>query len=425
MKGYARLIGAHPRVLASGVLLTLFSGFGQTFLISLFVPDLLSSFGLDKIGFGALYSGATLGAALIMPRFGRLLDRSTVPFVTLLAAAILMTSCALVALSPGPAWLFAGVMGLRLGGQGMFGLIAAASMARHFDAHRGRALGVASLGYPLGEAMLPAAVMTLIGAFGWRWSMGIMGAVILLVFLPVVLRLMRGTGVPEQPLCGPRCTELCDVPALTDAAAAARAGGKSAVRTLLADPASRAVLLVFLVPPFALTGLFLYQALLCEYKGWPPAVMAGGFAAFAAARFAGSLAAGTLIDTLGAARLLRVYLLPFIAGLAVVYLADGPWAAAAFMALCGFTTGPGEAIQTALWSDIYGAEVIGGIKGFTSMISVVGTAAAPLFAGYLIQSGGGYGTFLLSLLAVAAAGAAIPFLLDLKAPSLRSRFLRK
>lgn len=219
--------------------------------------------------------------------------------------------------------------------------------------------------------MLPAAVMTLIGAFGWRWSMGIMGAVILLVFLPVVLRLMRGTGVP----------------ALTNAAA--RAGGKSAARTLLAGPASRAVLLVFLVPPFALTGLFLYQALLCEYKGWPPAVMAGGFAAFAAARFTSSLAAGTLIDTLGAARLLRFYLLPFIAGLAVVYLADGPWAAAAFMALCGFTTGPGEAIQTALWSDLYGAEVIGGIKGFTSMLSVVGTAAAPLFAGYLIQSGGG------------------------------------
>ncbi|MEW5905715.1 MAG: MFS transporter [Elusimicrobiota bacterium] len=404
MRGYARLIGAHPRVLASGVLLTLFSGFGQTFLISLFVPDLLAAFGLDKIGFGALYSAATLGAALAMPYFGRLLDRSTVPSVTLLAAAILMSSCALVALSPGPAWLFVGVLGLRLGGQGMFGLIAAASMARHFDAHRGRALGVASLGYPLGEAMLPAAVMTLIGAFGWRWSMGIMGAVILLVFLPVVLRLMRGAGVP----------------ALTGAAAAARSGKKSAVRTLLADPSSRAVLLVFLVPPFALTGLFLYQALLCEYKGWPPAVMAGGFAAFAAARFAGSLAAGTLIDTLGAARLLRFYLLPFMAGIAVVHSADGPWAAAAFMALCGVTTGPGEAIQTALWSDVYGTEAIGGIKGFTSMISVVGTAAAPLFAGYLIQSGGGYGTFLLSLGAVTAAGAAIPFFLNESAPLRRA-----
>ncbi|MDT8286125.1 MAG: MFS transporter [Elusimicrobiales bacterium] len=407
MKGYAGLIGAHPRVLASGVLLTLFSGFGQTFLISLFVPDLLSAFGLDKIGFGALYSAATLGAALVLPRFGRLLDRSTVPFVTLIAASILMTSCALVALSPGPVWLFAGVMGLRLGGQGMFGLISAASMARYFDKHRGRALGVASLGYPLGEAILPATVMALIGAFGWRWSMGIMGAVILLVFLPVVLRLMRGTGVP----------------ALTAAAASVRAGGKSAVRTLLSDPASRAVLAVFLVPPFALTGIFLYQAILCEYKGWPPAVMAGGFAAFAAARFAGSLAAGTLIDTLGAVRLLRFYLLPFLAGIAVVYTAEGAWAAAAFMALCGFTTGPGEAIQTALWSDIYGAEVIGGIKGFTSMLSVVGTAAAPLFAGYLIQSGGGYGTFLLSLGAVTAAGAAIPFFLG--GSALRSRAERR
>jgi hypothetical protein len=37
-----RFFLTHPRVLSFGVLLTLFSSFGQTFLISIFVPPLLS-----------------------------------------------------------------------------------------------------------------------------------------------------------------------------------------------------------------------------------------------------------------------------------------------------------------------------------------------------------------------------------------------
>lgn len=40
---YFRFFFTHPRVLSFGVLLTLFSSFGQTFLISIFVPRLWMS----------------------------------------------------------------------------------------------------------------------------------------------------------------------------------------------------------------------------------------------------------------------------------------------------------------------------------------------------------------------------------------------
>ena len=70
-----RFILTHPRVLGFGVLLTLFSSFGQTFLISIFVPRLLESFGLGTAAFGTLYAAATLCSALCLPYFGRLIDR--------------------------------------------------------------------------------------------------------------------------------------------------------------------------------------------------------------------------------------------------------------------------------------------------------------------------------------------------------------
>jgi MFS family permease len=64
-------------MLSFGVLLTLFSSFGQTFLISMFVPRLLETFQLNTAQFGLLYAAATITSALSLPFFGRLIDRTT------------------------------------------------------------------------------------------------------------------------------------------------------------------------------------------------------------------------------------------------------------------------------------------------------------------------------------------------------------
>jgi hypothetical protein len=64
---YLRFFLTHPRVLSFGVLLTLFSSFGQTFLISIFVPRLLIEFRLNTAQFGAIYAGATLASAASLP----------------------------------------------------------------------------------------------------------------------------------------------------------------------------------------------------------------------------------------------------------------------------------------------------------------------------------------------------------------------
>ena len=57
---YYKFFLTHPRLLSFGLLLTLFSSFGQTFLISIFVPRLLVTFDLNTATFGTLYAGATL-----------------------------------------------------------------------------------------------------------------------------------------------------------------------------------------------------------------------------------------------------------------------------------------------------------------------------------------------------------------------------
>lgn len=118
---YMRFVLSHPRILAFGVLLTLFSSFGQTFLISIFVPRMIDEMGLTTGGFGALYSIATILSASCLPFFGRILDRVSVRSYTIGVAFALMLACGMVSISVNAPMLFVGIVGLRLAGQGLLG----------------------------------------------------------------------------------------------------------------------------------------------------------------------------------------------------------------------------------------------------------------------------------------------------------------
>lgn len=75
---------------------------------------------------------------------------------------------------------FIALFGLRLFGQGMSSHLAMTFVARWFVRERGRALGLAFLGYPAGEAVFPMLMALLLGQFTWRWIwVGIAIAVVL------------------------------------------------------------------------------------------------------------------------------------------------------------------------------------------------------------------------------------------------------
>ena len=87
--------------------------------------------------------------------------------------------------------LVAVLFGLRLFGQGLLTHLAMTAMARWFDSHRGRALSIASLGFPAGEAVLPALAVLSIGLIGWRQTWGLAALVLLLVAAPLLFCLLR------------------------------------------------------------------------------------------------------------------------------------------------------------------------------------------------------------------------------------------
>ncbi|MFW5834795.1 MAG: MFS transporter [Pseudomonadota bacterium] len=391
-----RFLRDNARWLVGALLLAFASSFGQTFFIALFAEDLRAELGLSHGDWGTLYALGTLASAAVFMAVGRLAD-DLEPF-RLVAAVMggLALVCAFMAVVTAPWMLALAVFGLRLGGQAMMTHVAVTITARWFVATRGRALAVVSLGHPLGEAILPGLAVFAVAAFGWRGAWWAAAALLLLVLMPLTMTLLSRPRVPlgSRP-SGPDTT--------------AGLGGRHWRRAeVVREPLFWGLLAGFTVSPALGTALLFQGAHLVSVKGWSLEVYALGFLAYAACSVAGSLVSGVLVDRLGAARLLPVYLLPLAASLAVAGLFGTEAAVFLYLGLLGFGTGFGFALVSALWAELYGTLHLGSIRALASGSGTLATALGPALTGLLLDAGLGIERQF-TLLAIATLGVAASF----------------
>jgi predicted MFS family arabinose efflux permease len=95
-----------------------------------------------------------------------------------------------MAIADGPIGVLFGFLLLRLTGQGLMTHVAVTSIARYFNRQRGRALSVVAMGFPLAEGIMPAIAVMMIAALGWRMSYALIGALVLAVAAPILIRLI-------------------------------------------------------------------------------------------------------------------------------------------------------------------------------------------------------------------------------------------
>jgi len=184
---YVTFARSNWRFLSFGVLLAFFSSFGQTYFIGLFGAEIRAEFALSHGTFGLAYSAATLASGLCLIWLGRLIDDIDLRLFCLLVCGALVAACFFMALVPGIITLGIAFFLLRLTGQGLLSHAYVISMARYFDEDRGKAVSVAGLGHPIGEAVFPIVIVALIGAMGWRDTWLFFGLLGLVVLLPLVL----------------------------------------------------------------------------------------------------------------------------------------------------------------------------------------------------------------------------------------------
>jgi sugar phosphate permease len=359
---------AHGPLIAFGAFMCFASSFGQTFFISLFGGEIREAFALSHGEFGTVYATGTMLSAATLVWAGRLIDR--MPLARFAVGVLLGLGG--TSLLMGAAWsipaLGAAIFGLRLFGQGLASHTGITAMARYFEAE-----GIASLGHPIGEFMLPFLVVAAFAVTGWR-SLWTGTGIALIAIAPLVFLLLRGHGARDRALRERRQTE---GPGEND----------KTLGDVLRDPGFWLRMPALVAPSFIFTGLIFHQVHLAETKGWPLELMAGSFSLFAVASVVTMVATGPAVDRFSANRLMPLFLAPLALACLLLFATDSPLAAPLFMALLGLNTGISFVMKGALWAELYGTAHLGAIRSFDHAVMVFSTGLAPAVMGLLIDGG--------------------------------------
>ena len=269
-------------------------------------------------------------------------------------------------------------------------------LSRWFTAARGRAMGFAYLGIGIGGALVPFLAVWLAGAVGWQGALQVIGALIILVALPLALIVRES---PEQTSPTSRTSPNFPQPS---------------VRPVLHRPAFYLLLVGSMCSIAAVGGTNQHLKLFLSLDH--------GFTQAAAARIASLVLASSLVGRLGMGWLadrfpkkyvmLLIYLL-VASAIPLLFLvgARGAGAIYLFAVIFGIGLGGEYMVIPLMAAELFGVRVLGRAMGVVLAADGVAEAVAPVLVGRMHDVTGSYASGFLAVIAFALAGAvAISFL---------------
>ncbi|MBX2832550.1 MAG: MFS transporter [Rhodospirillales bacterium] len=414
---FIHLLCAAPRQLAFGALHSFGSSFGQTFLVALFVPFISASLALNETEFANIYAGITIGSALCLPVVGRWIDKVDILPYSLATMALLSLGCLMISVATNVWMLIAALFVLRLAGQGLMTHVSMTGIARYFSRNRGRALAIASFGFPLAEAILPATLLALIAAFGWRYTYAGSAAFILLILIPLAILLIRSdqkfrtaptkSGESDKTAASDQDSEIRDSDGDGDGDDAGDTStSKETIGSLdqtderpINAPAPQTghprlfkslyvwlCLPMLAAPPLIMTALFFHQGAISTNKDIDLGWFAAGFTVFAITSVLGAFGSGPLIDKHSARRLFPWHLIPMMAGIAVLATTHQPYVILIYMGLVGITVGFATTLRTAIIPELVPLDEIGAVRSTLTAVMVLASAMGPAMYGWMFAA---------------------------------------
>ncbi len=358
--------------LGAGVLLTFMSSFGQTFFISIFSGEIRAAFGLSHGAWGGLYSLGTTVSAVVMIWAGGLTDIFRVRVLGPAVLAGLALATVAMAMNTWLVLLPVVVFLLRLFGQGMSTHLALVAMARWFTATRGKALAIASVGFSVGEALLPVTFVAAMALLDWRW-LWVIAAGVTLLGIPILLRLLRQERTPQS--------------LSSEYSATGMEGRHWTRKEAIFHPLFWFMAPALLGPSAFITAFFFHQVHLAGTKGWQHIELVALFPVFTSVSLLSMFAAGWALDKWGTARIMPFYQLPMAVGFGIVGLTSSIGGATLALMFLALTVGANSTLPSAFWAEFYGTRHIGAIKAMATAVMVLGSAIGPGLTGVLIDLG--------------------------------------
>lgn len=367
---------------------------GQTVGVSVFIDYIGTDIGLPRERVLVLYSLGTLIGILPAPYIGRLVDRfgprSAIGFAVVAVGA----ACAVLAWAHGPLSLGVGFTLLRGAAIGGLSLVSGHMINLWFDRYRGRANAISMMGLALGGLVVPGVAEQLAQVYGWRDAYLALGALVVVVMLPLGLIFFRNR---------PQTYGL-----LPDFGRAASPKAPFEIAGMSAAEACRTLMFWYLLAIGILvnavgTALLLDHVRALEAAGVARASAIALLGVVTVSQVIGSLGGGALVDRLGTQKVGMLGLLLLASTVLCVMMTPDLLVGAVYAAALGAGLGVSHVVGGAGLAEHFGTRHLGNLRGITSMVGIFGAAAGPIpFAMWPPQVG--YVIFLGSIAAAMVLG---------------------
>jgi len=358
-----------------GVFVSFASLFVYTF--GVLLKPLAEEFAWSRESVSAAFGIAAITVAVCSPPLGYLFDRVRPTRIIVPCLVVFGGAFASLSLLTARLWhLYAIFFVLGVVGNGTAQMAYSRAVSSWFEKRRGTALAVVMSGGAVGAIVLPPVAEALIQSVGWRQACVVLGALVLVVGLPIVARFIR-----ERPVDRGATTVL--------AGASVREGLTSRVFWILVT--------VLFAQSIAQNGALTHMAALLTDRGVPASGAALALSAMGAASLLGRLITGWLLDRFFAPRV--GFCLLSIAALGTYMLAGAESLTVGVVAaaLIGFGMGAEADVTPYILSRYLGLRSFAMLYGFTWTAYAVAGAVGPILMGRAFDLTGSYSTLLTQL----------------------------
>jgi predicted MFS family arabinose efflux permease len=379
------------------------AGFGSLFVytFSVFVKPLAAEFGWSREAISSGFAIAAVTLGLVSPLLGRWIDRFGPCRIILICMTVYGCAIASLALLRSGVWQFyltCFVLGLV--GNGAAHLAYSRSISTWFQRRLGTALAFVMVGAGLGAMILPVVAQSVISRFGWRAAYASLGALALLLGLPLSWRYIR-----ERQVVGHESTP----------------GSHSGMtwQQGLRSFAFWIITAILFVSSISMNGAITHLSALLTDRG-----LTAGNAALCASILGGSSLLGrivvVLLDLFFGPRVALVINLVTALGILLLARASSFPAGCVAAAFIGVGAGGEAAITPYLLTRYFGLRAFSTLYGLTWTFYAAAGAIGPVILGRAFDVTGSYASLLTLLGAVLGLAAAMNLLLPSYADSFAS-----
>lgn len=375
--------GAIPRrylVLACACCGT-FVGFGSVviFTFGVFLKPLTAEFGWTRSQVSLAFTLTALTIACCSPFIGRLLDRFPARIIIVPCTIVYALSFASLSLLTGRlSHLFAIFVLMGIIGNGTTQLGYARVVSAWFNETRGRALAAVMTGSAAGSMILPPLAQWLISAFGWRTAYLALGALILVMGVPLTAVFLREP--PGQQQSRERFQN---------------SGPQGSVQSDLLSSPFLLLAVALLLFSVATNGLQAHLAPLLSDRGFPVQQAAAVLSVAGFSTLMSRLAIGYLLDRFRASRTAALLFIICAAGFLAIIYGVSLQMEIAGAALVGIGLGAESDAVPYLLTRYFGLRRFSELYAYTWSAYAVAGAAGPFVMGQAFDHTGSYGLSLL------------------------------